>query len=412
MLPLLATPGQLRRFLLVSAQSSVGTAMGYVALLLLAHDQLDSAWALGLVLTANLLPPAVLGPYFGHLADRRSRRSLCVAADLLRAAAFAALAVSPNLTVTVLLTLVAGTGNALYVPASRSAVPTIAREHTDEAVGALAALTSAAALIGPAAGAVVLLAGPVHVLLALNAVTFAISAVVLTGLTLDGPRAPSKPWVPMSLEEALAEERFNRRAIREGVVAARGVPGLVFVIAAAAGATFTLAFSNVGEPLLATGPLDGGDAAFSLIVAVFGLGATAGALLGAASVRRLVAGILAGAVVMGLIAVSPSLPVALVLFALGGIVEGVTISCDQRLVTLRSPERIIGRVFGLKDSLDSMALLAAYLLGSAVAAEAGARWVFGASAIGTAVVGLAALVTARRGSGGPATPVPRRASAV
>src|SRR4051812_26271598 len=111
MLPLLTTPGQLRRFLLVSAQSSIATAMSYVALLLLAHDQLDSPWGLAIVLAANLLPSAALGPYFGKLADRHSRRNLCVTASVINAVALAAIALSGSFAVTAALTVIAGAGS-------------------------------------------------------------------------------------------------------------------------------------------------------------------------------------------------------------------------------------------------------------------------------------------------------------
>ena len=400
MFSLLTSPGQLRRFLLVSAQSSVATAMGYVALLLIAHDQLHSPWALAIVLTANLLPSALLGPYFGKLADRRSRRNLCVTAAVIQAVGLAGVALSGSFAVTAVLTGIIGAGSALFRPASRSAIPTIGGDRSDDVVGAVVTISSASALIGPGIGALLLLVAPVQMLLLASALTFAVAALVLLGLTLDGPKRPDKPWVPMTLDEALAEERFRRREIREGLRAARAVPGLTLAIGASAGATFSLGMANVGEPLLATERLGGGEAAFPLIVALFGVGATVGALLGSASLRRLIAAILAAAVVMALIAVSPTLPVALVLFTLGGLADGLSISCDQRLVTAITPEQILGRAFGLKDSLDALALLAAYSGGAAVAAAAGPRWVFGASAVVTGLIGIAALVASTRQSGG------------
>ncbi|MEA2138166.1 MAG: hypothetical protein QOG56_1316, partial [Solirubrobacteraceae bacterium] len=49
-LVLIRTSGPLRLFLLATLQSSVGNAIGYVALLLLAYDRLRSPWAVSLVL--------------------------------------------------------------------------------------------------------------------------------------------------------------------------------------------------------------------------------------------------------------------------------------------------------------------------------------------------------------------------
>ena len=81
-----------RVFFAALAQSSLGNGAAYVALLLIALDRLDSAWAISAVLIADLLPAMVLGPLFGAIADRFSRRACCVVADLLRAGAFCGIA--------------------------------------------------------------------------------------------------------------------------------------------------------------------------------------------------------------------------------------------------------------------------------------------------------------------------------
>ena len=92
------TPGPVRTFLLASLQSSFGNAIGYVALLLLAFDRFHSAWAVSLVLLADFLPAIALAPLFGAFADRFARRSLCVAADLLRCAACVGLSFAGSFT--------------------------------------------------------------------------------------------------------------------------------------------------------------------------------------------------------------------------------------------------------------------------------------------------------------------------
>src|SRR3712207_2972473 len=86
-----------RTFFAVFTQSALGTGAAYVALLLVAYERSGSTWALSLVLLADLLPAMVLGPLFGAAADRWSRKSCAIAADLMRAVAFAALAVVGDL---------------------------------------------------------------------------------------------------------------------------------------------------------------------------------------------------------------------------------------------------------------------------------------------------------------------------
>ena len=77
-----------RLFFLALTQSALGTGAAYVALLLVAYERFHSPWALSLVLLADLMPAMLLGPVFGAAADRWSRRSCAVVADLLRFVAF------------------------------------------------------------------------------------------------------------------------------------------------------------------------------------------------------------------------------------------------------------------------------------------------------------------------------------
>src|SRR3954454_8737629 len=82
-----------RWFLIANAQSTIGSGAAIVALMVLAYDRMHSAWAVSLVLLADFLPSMVLGPVFGAAADRWSRRTCAIAADVIRAAAFVGIGV-------------------------------------------------------------------------------------------------------------------------------------------------------------------------------------------------------------------------------------------------------------------------------------------------------------------------------
>src|SRR3954470_20991393 len=103
-----------RWFLLASLQSSVGTGAATVALVVIAYDRFHSPWAITLVLLAEWLPSMVAGPLFGAMADRWSRRACAIAADVLSAVAFVALALVDSYALTVALALVAGIGISLW----------------------------------------------------------------------------------------------------------------------------------------------------------------------------------------------------------------------------------------------------------------------------------------------------------
>src|ERR1700754_674014 len=112
-----------RRFLLAQSQGALGAGAGYVALMLLAYERIGSAWAATAVMLADLLPAMLLAPLFGLLADRTSRRGCAIAADVLRAAAFAGLAVAHGTAPMLAMALVAGAGTALFRPAAFALVP-------------------------------------------------------------------------------------------------------------------------------------------------------------------------------------------------------------------------------------------------------------------------------------------------
>src|SRR5215210_7205253 len=80
-----------RWFFVAHLQGGLGTAAGYVALMLLAYERIGSPWAASAVLLADLLPAMLLGPLLGGVIDRRGRLRSAVAADLIRAVAFAGL---------------------------------------------------------------------------------------------------------------------------------------------------------------------------------------------------------------------------------------------------------------------------------------------------------------------------------
>jgi len=406
---LLRTPGPVRLFLLASLQSSVGNAVGYVALLLLAYDRFRSPWAVSLVLLADFLPAILLGPVFGALADRSSRRVLVVGGELLCGAAFVALAFAHSFALVLALALVAGLGTALYHPASKAALAGLAGERAEVAMGALVTTWSAASVAGPAVGAALLLAFSPSMLLAIDAATFFVSAFILSRLALDreetvtGTDATSDN---VNLAIAAGElvtphepDAAIGHGVRAGLRAARGIAGLGAIIGAGAAATLAFSLMNVAEPLLATDELDAGGVGFALLVCAYGVGSTLGSLRGRADARFLLASLAAGGVTLCASAVVTTLPMAMASFLATGLFAGAVMSSDQQLVTRMAPEAIRGRVFGLKDSLDSLAFCAAFAGGGVIASLGGPRAVFAVSGVGALTVAALAAVVLRQARG-------------
>jgi MFS family permease len=410
-LAFIRTPGPVRRFLLVSMQSSVGNAIGYVALLLLAYDRFRSPWAISLVLLADFLPAIVLAPVFGALADRFSRRLLAVSADVLRSAAFVGLAFAGSFTAILALALVAGIGTALYHPAAKSALAGLAAPHGDTAMGALVTVWSASSVAGPAVATLLLLALSPSELLLVDAATFFISAVVLSRLPLDREEgATAAPAVPAAvaavddvslaiaagtLVTAHDSEAPVAHGVRAGLRAAREVDGLSAVIGVGVAATLAFSLMNVAEPLLATDELDAGGAGFALLVCLYGVGSTLGTLRGKADLRILIVSLAGGGLLLCASALAQSLPFAAVTFLGTGLFGGAVMSSDHQLVARLAPAEIRGRVFGVRDSLDAMAFCTAFAAGGLIASLGDSRAVFAVSGGGALLVAGLATVALR-----------------
>ena len=396
-----------RLFFLAHAQSSFGTGVGYVALVLIAYERHPGPWGITLVLLADFLPAIALGPLFGAAADRWSRRRCAVLADGLRAVAFTSVAFVGGLPATLAFALLAGTGSGLFTPAALAGlqrlVPPDRLPAATSLYGALADLGHTA---GPAMAAGVLLLASPEALLVLNGATFGISALLLARVPL-GERAGRAPGRSAARGSLLSEAR-------DGLRATAGLPVARAVILASAAVVLFAGMLNVGELLLVTEELGAGEAAFSWLVAVLGAGVVAGSLLGArggdlrALRRRYLAGLLL--VAAGLVAAgaAPALAAAMAAFAATGVGNGLIVVHERLILQRVVPDALMGRTFGVSDALGSWAFAAAFLAAGAVAALVGTRPLFLLAGTGAAGVWLALVLAWRKAAPVQLEPGPAR----
>src|SRR3954451_2773620 len=229
-----------RWFLLASLQSSIGTGAATVALVILAYDRLHSPWAITLILLAEWLPSMVAGPVFGAMADRWSRRACAIAADLLSAGAFVALAFVDSFALTELLALVAGVGISLWSPAILAALPSLVAADRRAAVTSLfGAVRDAGRTFGPLVAAAAFPLVGTETVMVVNGATFAVSAVAMA-------------LIPFGERVAGAAEPGTRLLsdAREGLVVTWRMPGVRVILLASTAIIFTAAMINVGELLI------------------------------------------------------------------------------------------------------------------------------------------------------------------
>src|SRR5262249_3523910 len=151
-----------RLLFLATAASGIGNWLAVIALQVDVYDRTHSAWWVGELLIANILPAVFIGLLLGPLVDRLSRKWLMIASDLGRFAVFIALPFAPSASEVVVLAVVAGIGNAFFRPAVLAGVPNlVSRAELGSANALLQIVEWTATALGPLlGGALVAASGP------------------------------------------------------------------------------------------------------------------------------------------------------------------------------------------------------------------------------------------------------------
>ena len=182
-----------RRFYTGYVTSLLGSSMSTVAIAWAVLDSGGGATGLGYVFSAGVVSQVLMLAFAGAIADRLGRRRVMLAADVLRGAAQASLAVAlfagrPAIWLFVVLAWLRGTGEAFFSPALSALTVEIAPPEQLSNANALYGLaTSATRIAGPALGGVlVAVAGPA-VVVAVDAASYLASVLALSLLRI--PRA-------------------------------------------------------------------------------------------------------------------------------------------------------------------------------------------------------------------------------
>jgi MFS family permease len=296
------------------AVSVFGDRMVAVALAFAVLQVGGSASAVGLVLASGALALVAFLLVGGVVADRTSRRAVMVGADLVRVASqgtMAALLIADAADVWMLALLAAITGAAtgFFNPASTGLLPTVvAPDELQQANGLRATAMSTGDIFGPlAAGGLVAAAGAGWAV-AVDALTFGISAALLARLRLPARIVREATSFLTDLKEGW--DAFRQRTWLWTLVAFVAVSNMVWG-----------AWSALG-PVVADREL-GGAAAWGVVLAAMGVGALIGSVLATQTQPRrpLVTFAFAGAVFsvpLALLAV----PATVAILALGALLAG------------------------------------------------------------------------------------------
>ncbi|MFF6998210.1 MFS transporter [Streptomyces sp. NPDC008313] len=261
-----------RRFVLLASARTISVLGNGFARVALAFAVLAlpgvGPGQLSLVLACQALPQLVFILVGGVVADRMSRSRLMVVADVVGAAAYgglAALSLSGHapLPAMCVLAVTAGLATAMFVPAMDGVVPLVVpAERLQQANGLLRMSTNSCLFLGLALSGVTVAWLGAGWALAVNALSFVVSAVLTAGLKLPGrPAKATSGWADL-------REGWREFASRQWL-------WVVVAQCTAVVAVFSATLGVLG-PLTARDDL-GGARSWSVIVAAQALGAIAGA---------------------------------------------------------------------------------------------------------------------------------------
>jgi MFS family permease len=281
--------------------STTGSWAYNVALLAFVFQRTHSLGWVGAAGLVRLIPQLLLSVYGGVLAERTERIRLMMGSDLLSALWQAGIAIvaatgGPPALALAFAGLTAAS-NVVYQPATAATIPAIVGEDELAAANALnGTIDELVVIAGPAVGAVLLLLGSPAIVFALNAVSFVVSAVIVSRISLRSrPVDVTKGGSAGLLSQMMVGVRTIAR-----LAAARTLVAYSVLVSFVYG-TDTVLFVGVSEHRLGTG-----SEGFGYLLAGLGVGG----VLAAAAVNRLAGSRRLGKIILAG-AIGYSLPTAL-----------------------------------------------------------------------------------------------------
>ena len=313
--------------------------------------------AVGLVGLLRMVPSAVIAPLAAPLADRGRRERVLVLVSTIRGIATGAagivVALNGPVVIVYILAALSTIAATLYRPAHSALLPSLCRTGYELASANVVRgmLDSIATLIGPLLAAAVLEFTHVAGVFAFAAAASLAAAALLLRLRYDAPPRPPAPRGAHLMAD-----------VAEGVRAVAGNRDLALFIGLGMAQTFTRGALTVFTVVVALDLLHTGEPGVGTLTGAIGAGAVIGSLIASLLVgsRRLAQwfgiGIALWGLPVALIPLFPSDASALTLLACVGIGNALV---DVGLFTLMArlaDDEVLARVFGLFESLITLAV--------------------------------------------------------
>lgn len=359
--------------------SFIGDAFSAVALVILVAQITGSASAVGGILVARLLP-TLASPLVGVLADRLDRRVILVLSDLSRAILVFGLVFVRDIALLYLLAFLLGLARTFFNPTVRAAFPSVVGDGDLTRANALISGTfSASMAIGPALGGLVVATVGVNAAFVFDAITYLVSAGLLSRIALPSPERSAKTSFVRELRSGLSYLKGAR------------VPLTIVV-----GAFLTILAANATVPaeiFLAKDTFGSGNAGYGLLVSLWGGGMVLGSALMAVAGNRVglmplyFLSIFATALALAGTGLAPSFALALSLLTVAGAANGIDNVATDTILQERVPDALLGRVFSIRFLTYSAGEALAYPAGGLLVDTVGPRSTYLLAGAATAAAG-------------------------
>ncbi len=372
------------RLWLAQVASSLGDWIGFVAITALAARIAGGGSpeaAVGIVLSARLIPGFFLAPVAGVLVDRWDRKKVMVACDIGRGLVLATLPWVDTIGGLVVASLFLEILTLMWSPAKEASVPRmVPAEYLPTAnslslvaaygtfpIGSalFAALAGVAKFLGQYDALKGLSVDQEFVAIYFDVLTFFISAVLISTLVLPHVRR-----VRADGEEASKGIEFGSavRDMREGLSVIRHSPLIRSVMVAIATGLIGGGMLVPLGPRFAKETLGGGSAAFGLLLTALGGGMAAG-IVGLSILQRrlphqrVFVGAVVGAGLSIIVGASMSdLPTALFFVTLLGVFAGAIYVLGFTILQTNVEDEVRGRIFAVLNTLVRFCLLLAFAI--------------------------------------------------
>jgi MFS family permease len=368
-----ATKHQLRSanfafFWLAQVISRFGDPITLVALTFVTYRATQSALITAIAVGVATIPNALLGFFGGAIADALGPRRAMFWCDIARAGIVGLIPIllvfDAPLVFVFALAFLAGAGGAIFNPARGAIVPALVTRERLAAGNSLVFASDRAVEIGGALAGGALVATLGDGAFYVDALTFALSAVLLARVVVREP-ARRVTW-----SRVLRDARDGLTFVRHSaVIWANTKFSLVVQFANPVINTLTPVFlirRFAGNDALAGAVLYAGSEAAIALGAVVGSAILPAYLARTHKGRTLLVGFAATGLVIVAIALSPSYPIALGLFAVLGFTNVLAFVPTVTILQEATPQEMTARVFGARIALTNLSWLPIILLGGVI----------------------------------------------